>query len=254
MTQIGVAPGAAPISGDASCYGRVVASSAAIVVRQGWKLMFCSECGAKGVGKFCSSCGTKLLASAARDERDGEPSVVPMVEWVELIDYEQLMTIPAVRDRIARAAAQAKKKMKGEDFLDLYGKALGGLGGVSLPMAKLAGLTQSAYAKLGVKTGKSRSATLATPPGEVLVRLLCSLAKEGRTLRDVHQLSDGCIVKAALLSDLLALEGDLIIAVRRVGGATLVEASTDIPGQMFDWGKSTRCLESLLSELGSAAA
>lgn len=216
--------------------------------------MFCSECGAKGAGKFCSGCGAKLLASETPADRGTEPVVVPMVDWVELIDYEQLMTIPTVRDRIARAAAQAKKKMTGEDFLDLYGKALGGLGGVTLPMGKLAGLTQSAYARLGVKTGKSRSATFTTPPGEMLVRLLCSLAKNGRTLRDVHQLSDGCIVKAALPSDLLALEGDLVIGVRRVGGATLVEANTDIPGQMFDWGKSTRCLETLLSELGTAAA
>lgn len=216
--------------------------------------MFCSECGAKGVGKFCSSCGTKLMASAAGEERAAEAVVVPIVDWVELTDYEQLMTVPTVRDRIARAAAQSKKKMTGEEFLDLYMEALTGLGGASLPMSKLAGLAQSAYAKMGVKTSKSRSVTLATPAGEVLVRLLCSLAKEGRTLRDVQQLSDGCIVRAALLSDWLALEGDLIIAVRRVGGVTLVEAQTDIPGQMFDWGKSTRCLESLLSELGNVAA
>ena len=212
--------------------------------------MFCSECGAKGVGKFCSSCGTKLATSETRADREAEPTVVPIVDWVNLIDHEQLMAVAAVRDRIARAAAQAKQKMTGEEFLDLYGKAIG----ASVPMSKLAHFAQSAYAKLGVKTGKSRSATLATPPGEALVRLLCSLAKEGRTLREVHQLSDGCIVRAALPSDLLSLEGDLVIAVRRVGGATLVEAHTDIPGQMFDWGKSTRCLDSLLSELGNAAA
>jgi hypothetical protein len=121
-------------------------------------------------------------------------------------------------------------------------------------MSALAGFAQSAYAKMGVKTGKSRSAAFAVPPGEMLVRVLCDHAKNGRTLRDVQQLSDGCIVKAALPSDLFALEGDLIVAVVRQGRATRVEAQTDIPGQMFDWGKSTRCLEGLLGELGAAAA
>jgi hypothetical protein len=40
----------------------------------------------------------------------------------------------------------------------------------------------------------------------------------------------------------------------RQGRATRVEAQTDIPGQMFDWGKSVRCLEALLGDLGTAAA
>jgi hypothetical protein len=229
--------------------------------------MYCSECGTKGTGKFCTSCGHRLATAAdlgdgsaegGADQRgsdaDFDPTVVLAIDWSDLIDYEQLIAIPAVRDRIARAAAQSKKRMTGEEILDLYGKALGKLAGVPLPMSALAGFAQSAYAKMGVKTGKSKSAAFAVPPGEMLVRLLCSLAKEGRALRDVQQLSDGCIVKAALPSDLFALEGDLIVAVVRQGRVTRVEAQTDIPGQMFDWGKSTRCLEGLLGVLGAAAA
>ncbi|QDT75922.1 hypothetical protein I41_51670 [Lacipirellula limnantheis] len=228
--------------------------------------MYCSECGTKGTGKFCTGCGNRLAAADASGtavadrgaanggELNYDPSVVLAIDWSDLVDYEQLMSIPAVRDRIARAAAQSKKRMTGEEILDLYGKALGKLAGVPLPMSAIAGFAQSAYAKLGVKTGKSQATILAIPPGETLVRLLCSLAKEGRSLRDVQQLADGCIVKAALPSDLFALEGDLVVAVVRQGRATRVEAHTDIPGQMFDWGKSTRCLEGLLGELGAAAA
>jgi hypothetical protein len=227
--------------------------------------MYCSECGTKGTGKFCTGCGNRLAASDGpggsavggaeqRNAADFDPTVVLSIDWSDLIDYEQLIAIPAVRDRIARAAAQSKKRLTGEEILDLYGKAMDKLTGVPLPMSALAGFAQSAYAKMGVKTGKSRSAAFAVPPGEMLVRLLCSLAKEGRAVRDVQQLSDGCIVKAALPSDLFALEGDLIVAVVRQGRATRVEAHTDIPGQMFDWGKSTRCLEGLLGELGVSAA
>lgn len=228
--------------------------------------MYCSECGTKGTGKFCTGCGHRLATAGGAGEQprengmrpengaDFDATVVLSIDWSDLVDYEQLISIPAVRDRIARAAAQAKKRMTGEEILDLYGKAMDKFTGVPLPMSKLAGAAQSAYAKMGVKTGKSRSGGYAVPVGEMLVRLLCSLAKEGRTLRDVQQLSDGCIVKAALPSDLLALEGDLVVAVTRLGTGCCIEAHTEIPGQMFDWGKSTRCLDAMLAELGAAAA
>ena len=53
---------------------------------------------------------------------------------------------------------------------------------------------------------------------------------------------------------MFALEGDLILTVSRTQGGTQVEAKTEIPGQMFDWGKSSRCLEALFGELISSAA
>jgi hypothetical protein len=227
--------------------------------------MYCSECGVKGTGKFCTACGNRLAISGGvagalcgrdigRADVDFDPTVILSIDWSDLIDYEQLISIPAVRDRIARAAAQSKKRMSGEEILDLYGKAMGKLTGVSLPMSTIAGFAQSAYAKMGVKTGKSLAAIFAMPTGEMIVRVLCHHAKNGRMLRDVQQLSDGCILRASLPSDLLALEGDLIVAVTRQQRATRIEAQTDIPGQMFDWGKSVRCLETLLGDLGSAAA
>ena len=84
--------------------------------------------------------------------------------------------------------------------------------------------------------------------------MLCAHARHGRALRDVQQLADGCILTAALPSDLFALEGDLIVAISRTEGGTSVEARTEIPGQMFDWGKSTRCLDQLLGEIAESAA
>jgi hypothetical protein len=110
------------------------------------------------------------------------------------------------------------------------------------------------HAKLGIKTGKSRSEFLPQRPGTVLAALLCSLASHGREVREVHQLSDGCIIKAALPSDVFALEGELIIGVSRQAGGTRIEARTEIAGQMFDWGKSGRCLEELFRELSGAIA
>lgn len=209
--------------------------------------MFCSECGAKAAGKFCSSCGSPLTAAGAQ-------APPPPTNWSDLTDYAVLLSVPEVRDRIARAAALCKKKLTGEDYLDMYGKALGKLTGVPLPMTPLAHFAQSAAARLGLRTGKSRSLVVSSPPGAVLVALLCSLAREGRKLRNVHQNSDGCLLTAELPSDLFALEGELHVGVTRAVGGTRIDAHTEIPGQYFDWGKSNRCLDGLLAELTTAAA
>lgn len=213
--------------------------------------MFCSECGARASGKFCSSCGHNLSAGATHPA-----AVVLAIDWRQCFDYETLLGLAEVRDRIARAAAQAKKSMTGEQFLDMYGNALGKLAGlpVALPMSSLAQFAQGTYAKLGVKTGKSRSEQLPQPVGTIMVSILCALARAGRVLRGAQQLSDGCILVAALPSDILALEGDLIITVRRASGGAHVEARTEIKGQLFDWGKSTRCLDALFTELTSSVA
>jgi hypothetical protein len=214
--------------------------------------MFCSECGAQAAGKFCSTCGTKLQPIVASST---ETIALP-TDWSDLIEYETLLRIPEVRDLIARAASQSKKAMTGEDFLEMSGKALGKMAGlpISLPMTSIAHFAQSTYAKLGIQTGKSRNQFIALPAGRILVALLCSLARAGRTVRGAHQLSDGCILVAALPSDLFALEGDLIITVARAPGGSRVEAKTEIKGQLFDWGKSTRCLDALFAELVCANA
>ncbi len=210
--------------------------------------MFCSECGVQTAGKFCSSCGQRLLAAVETN--------VLATDWSDLIDYEALLAIPTVRDRIARSAAQSRKSLSGEDFLDMCGNAFGKLAGlpIAIPMSSVAHFAQATYAKLGVKTGKSRDQWIAQPPGSMLVSILCSLARTGRTLRGAHQLAEGCLLVAALPSDLFALEGDLIITVVRSRGGTLITAKTEIPGQLFDWGKSTRCLDALFTELVTTVA
>jgi hypothetical protein len=214
--------------------------------------MFCSECGARTNGKFCSSCGHKLQASDIPT-----PNIIPLsADWSDIVDYETLLRIPEVRDAISRSAAQAKKSMTGEEILDVYFKALGKMAGlpIAIPVSRITQFTQSAYAKMGIKTGKQRSELIAQSAGKVLVSILCSLASNNRTLRSAHQLADGCILVAVLPSDLYALEGDLIITVTRAPQGTRVEARTDIQGQLFDWGKSTRCLEALFTELITPAA
>ena len=68
--------------------------------------MYCSECGTKGTGKFCTGCGNRLAAASGSGEADAgprrrdpdfDPTVVLAIDWSDLIDYEQLIAIPAVR-------------------------------------------------------------------------------------------------------------------------------------------------------------
>ena len=51
-----------------------------------------------------------------------------------------------------------------------------------------------------------------------------------------------------------SFEGQLVVTIERAGTATKIEAATNIPGQWFDWGKSTRCLEQLFGRLHAKAA
>lgn len=214
--------------------------------------MFCSECGAKADGKFCSSCGHRLATVQPLP-----PEAISLqTDWSDIVDYEALLRIPEVRDRISTSAAQAKKAMTGEEFLEMSFKALGKMAGlpVPIPVTGLARFAQSTYARLGIQTGKSRAEFISKPAGTVLVSILCSLARNGRTVRGAHQLTDGCILVASLPSDMFALEGDLVITVTRSLAGSLIEAKTEIKGQLYDWGKSTRCLDALFAELVSPAA
>ena len=206
--------------------------------------MYCSQCGAEAAGSHCSSCGASLQAATL-------PARQP-TDWSEIIEYEQLLRIQEIRDLIARHAEQYKKRATGEEFLQYCDKAFVHLPGVS--MATLASVVQPIYAKLGVKTGKTRSQVFDKPPGKILVALLCSLARHGQHLRRVSQAQDGCVFEAAIPSDMWSFEGDFVITVYWEGSGTVVEAGTIIKGQLYDWGKSKRCLKKLFTDLGTTPA
>ena len=202
--------------------------------------MYCSECGTAAQGKFCANCGTALLPLAPLDSKP--------FAWTDSVDYEAIMRVAEVRTMVARAAEQAGQRMSGEDFLKFCDKAFAPLYG-GVPMAKLAVIAQPLYAALGIKTGKEQRRVYTRPPGSVIVALICSLARRGRPLRQVRQAADGCMFEATLPSDMWSFAGDLLVEVRCSAGATSVEARTVVKGQLFDWGKSTRCLAELLTDL-----
>lgn len=207
---------------------------------------FCSECGSQAEGKFCWNCGKPLKAPRSSSH---VPTPHAFPDWSEEFRYEELLKVPEVRTLIERHSVQAVKKVSGEQFLELadvvYKPLMGGLS-----LTKVAGIIQPLYASWGISTGQTRSQAFRKPVGKMIVSVLCSLARHGQTLKHVEQGSDGCVIQALLPSDIWALAGDLIITVQRDGTGTRIDAATKIGGQLFDWGKSKRCLEDFFRELG----
>lgn len=202
--------------------------------------MFCHQCGAKAHGNFCTACGTRLGAP----EREPEPL---LQDWSDEIRYEVLLRQPEVRDLIARHAAQSKKRVSGEEFLELCDKAFIPIIGVSV--AKIGAIALPLYARLGIKTGKTLQDRFEAPAGKLLVAALCSMARNGQTLQKVEQGEDGCLLNAKLPSDIWSFAGDILLTVERKENGTRVEAATVIKGQLYDWGKSKRILAALFEDL-----
>lgn len=233
--------------------------------------MFCAQCGVKSAGgNFCTACGARLVqpepgpASAGRvTQPDPYAALVqhsnpipegaqPYGDWSGECRYEVLMKYPEVRETIAQHAAKAPTGLTGEKFLDLCDAAFAPIPGVSLK--SVAGIASAWYASMGVKTGQNRKGLLPAPIGRSIVSSLCSLAQHGRAVKEVQQADDGCVVHAAIPSDIWSFEGELVITLTRAPRGTRIEAGTNIPGQWYDWGKSKKCLAQLFQDVESIAA
>lgn len=202
--------------------------------------MFCSNCGSEASGNFCSACGVQLLSD------DG---AVPTAktDWFSEVRYDAVLNVPEVREKITANSRLAPNRMSGEQFLEACDEALSLVPGVSL--TKIAATAHELYSKMGIKTGKSRTGFFNSPPGKVIAGILCSLARRGHTVRNVQQGSDGCLIEAAVSSDMWSFEGTMIIKVEAMDKGVLVEAETVVKGQLFDWGKSNRNLNDLFNDL-----
>jgi hypothetical protein len=203
--------------------------------------MFCSNCGAQATGNFCANCGFPLQGQAPISD-------MPRQDWSDEVRYELLIQIPEVRGQISKAATAKRKRMSAEDFLEAANKVIP----TGLPIKAVVEVVMPIFEHLGVKTGKTHSETLREPPGTVIVRALCSFASQGQEIRRVQQFEDGCLLEATIPSDMWSFEGSLFAAIRKGDLGTRVEAATNIKGQLYDWGKSQRCLQTLFLGLKGA--
>ena len=133
----------------------------------------------------------------------------------------------------------AKKRMSGEQFLDICDKLFSPLtSGVSL--TTIAAITQPLTEKLGMKTGSARSETFYEQPGTMLVAVLCSLAQNGQDLLNVSQASDGCLIEVQVPSDIWSLAAELKIAVRPRQDGTSIDAAVTVKGNTSTGARAVR--------------
>lgn len=206
--------------------------------------MYCSNCGAEASGNFCSKCGSPLNNSVKAQNAPSND------DWSGEVRYEVLVQIPEIREVISRHAGMAKKGISAEAFLGFIDKVVP----LGFSIEKLGSVVQPIYAQLGIKTGKERTEIISSPPGKTIVSAICSLARNGQVLQRVHQFDDGCLIEAILPSDMWSFEGEVLVSVRREVSGSRVEAATKIKGQLFDWGKSSRCLDTLFTDINAIPA
>lgn len=209
--------------------------------------MFCSQCGAKVQGKFCSQCGYRLESQDGILELQEKDLLSNAMAWEQDWRYENIMRVEDVRSAIAHQAANATKGVSGEAFLALYDKIVSS----PIPLERLAAIIQPLYESWGIRTGKQRSEELESPIGRTIAQTFCSLARRCQTFLSAQQHPTGCVLHAELPSSMCALKGKLMVSLVGVGTRTRVSAATDIPGQMYDWGKSNRCLDQFFVDLRS---
>lgn len=166
-------------------------------------------------------------------------------DWRELVDYHQLLTYPEVRDQIANAMRQHKPQISSREIAALVDAVVPT--GVSIE--KLTVALVPIYERMGFKTGKTIERELNAPPGLVLVGTLCALAVAGSEVSEVQQAGDGCALTASLPSSMWTNQGKWLIAIQRRQRHTWLQASTYIPGQLFDFGHSRRLLEQFCAHL-----
>jgi hypothetical protein len=246
--------------------------------------MYCSECGKAASGKFCSNCGTPLAAAAGTAvslaiasvpsavPSMGLPTVPPaphlplavamaaatppvvnspvvspsVANWDQEWRYEELMKVPEVRRIIERHASMARTAISAEQFSKFADKVLQN----PIPSDKFAAFAQPIFGSMGIRTGKDRTTVIDAPIGRVMLRVLCSLARHGQSLRGVQQGPDGCTLTAVLPSDPMSLEGEVSVIVRRSDTrSTNLTAAMKIAGQLYDWGKCRRALDAFFADM-----
>ncbi len=178
----------------------------------------------------------------------------PTRDWSLETRCDVLVRQPAVREQISMASAQAKAHMTGEEFLRRADKIVGPLTGIPVRLSTVAKLIVPVYANLGIRTTKTRIETIDQPVGRVITQVLCSLARQGATVREIHQAEDGCVIEATMPSDFRSWAGTIVVSVVRVANSTRLDAATSIRGQMYDWGKSKAYLSRLFADAHGTGA
>lgn len=177
----------------------------------------------------------------SNDERIDDHS-----SWFHEHRIEVLLLNELVRSRIARYTNGGHKRVGVVDEIEKAfgtGTTAGFVFGISV-----AGSVFLQGAR-GMGSGRKRTENVPWPVGRTIVAVLCSLANRNQELADVAQGSDGCTLAAKVSFSAFSVPAILTVSIRRDESGCLVEAGTQMPSGVIDWGKSKRILEGLYTDV-----
>jgi len=179
------------------------------------------------MGRFCSNCGNAVAADKIKD----------------YTSYHLLLADDRCKQIIASEAAKAQSGVSAGEFLSLVEKI------VPIPLELMGNIGSKVIARLGIKTGKAQKAISPHAFAYVLLGALCSLARNSLGIQSVMEAANACTIEAKIPSGIWSWEGKIRVAVLSQQGNTEIYAETEIPGQMYDWGKSKRTINKLLTDI-----
>lgn len=201
--------------------------------------MYCANCGKPITGNFCANCGAP--ANAAKPQ-------LSTLHWQEERTIPELLANPEVATLIKHYAAKATLHFDANDILKIADSIMKP-GGVSMKL--IADISVPIFEKMGINTGKASIQTLPFGLHETIVRCMCCIAKEGLPVTKIELAKNGLIVMVTMPSDLWSWAGEMVVSMEALGEETQMNINTKIKGQLFDWGKSKRRIELLLSDIQS---
>jgi hypothetical protein len=182
------------------------------------------------------------------------------VHWTDDPRFEVIVDVPVFRDAVSACAANAPRlAMSAEQFLAVAAAVIPIRGLSRLPQSARRG--RGVALKLGLRTGESRDDQVPAPVGLAIATVLCSMVYHGQRVTSVEQGESGCTLVGEIPSDRKTFGGVLRVSVERLDSRrSTIQAAANIPGQLYDWGKSKQTLAALfadilaLPESGMAAA
>lgn len=203
----------------------------------------CEKCGnpISETINYCSICGKKI--SLPRKIKK------PILQdhWSNEKDYGSLLKYPEVRELISESAKKALPKLTAEEFTKIADLVLKPTTGI--PLEKICDILLPISKKYGIGTGKSYSWIVSYPVSEAIVRIFCSLAKNGYPLKEVQKANNGLLIIAQLPSDIWTVGGTIMLMVEASSLGSRVEINVKIEGQLLDWGKSKAVIKKIIIDI-----
>lgn len=215
--------------------------------------MYCVHCGADGAATFCCNCGKKQTESRTDHSkrvigRDiPSPTCDVEYDWVKGLDYHRLLECETPRRRIAAASTKSHPGVTGEDILAV----LEAVSPSKISWSKLTYAVVPIVDKLGIRTTKQLQAVWQVDGGRVLLAYLCTLASMSLEVTEVEQEQDACVLSAAIPLGVITNPGKVITKLEMKSGWVRASLVVTIAGQWFDWGKSKRMIEDILSGMNT---